>query len=147
MTLKNTIAANHSPANKYDLSVAGLPKFTFTKVDGIEQEVKKVTMPDRTAASGGQSDPFDVKATLPLHHTAEVAAIEAWFKAGKDPVQAGYKKTGTMIYKAIDDTIVKSYSLEGMWVSKLKMPDVEMSNDGEAALVEVTFSVDDYDVL
>jgi len=147
MTLKNLIQPNHAPINKYELLVLGLPSVLFTDVTGIEQETQKVTLPDRTAASGGQSEPFEVVAKLPLHHTSEVSAIEAWYKEGQDPVTANYKKTGTMIYKAINDTIVKSYSLIGTWISKLKYPDTDMTNEGEPALLEVTFTVDDYDLL
>lgn len=147
MTLKNVIQPNHVPINKYELSVLGLPKIIFTQVSGIEQETQKVTLPDRTSASGGQSEPFEVTAQLPLHHDNEVGAIESWYKEGQDPVSATYKKPGTMLYKRIDDSVAKTYSLIGMWVSKLKMPDADMSNEGEPAMVEVTFTVDDYDIL
>lgn len=147
MTLKNLVKPNHVPMNKYELLVLGLPSILFTQVSGIEQETQKVDLPDRTSASGGQAAPFEITAMLPLHHDAELAAIEAWYKEGQDPVTATYKKTGTMIYKAIDDTVARSYSLLGMWISKLKYPDTEMANEGELAQVEVTFTVDDFDIL
>jgi hypothetical protein len=79
---------------------------------------------------------------------AEVAAIESWFKEGKDPVQPTYKKDATAVYKRIDDTIVKTLALIGSWVSKLKYPDGDMSNeDGEMGILTVTLTVDDYDTL
>lgn len=147
MSLKNTIKPNHAPINKYELLVLGLPSILFTEVSGIEQEIQKVDLPDRTSASGGQTSPFEITAMLPLHHDTELAACESWYKEGQDPVTPTYKKTATMIYKSIDNTVAKSYSLLGMWISKIKMPDTEMANEGEMAQVELTFTVDDFDVL
>jgi len=147
MTLKNIIQPAHAPLNKYELIVVGLPPVVFTQVAGIEQETQKVTLPDRTSVSGGQMDPFEIVAQLPLHHVSEVAAIELWYKESHDPVTATYKKTGTMIYKSIEDTVVKSYSLLGMWISRVKYPDADMANEGEAGYLEVTFTVDDYEIL
>jgi len=50
-----------------------------------------------------------------------------------------------MLYYNINGVVAKSLSLAGVWVSKLKYPDTDMGNEeGELALLEVTFSVDDY---
>jgi len=148
MTLKNLVQSNHSPINKYELDVAGLPKLIFTKAGGVEQETGKTTLPDKTSASGGEQEPFEIECELPLHHAAEVAAIETWYKQGKHPVQEGYKKDCTMVYKRIDDSIAKTLAYIGTWVSKLKYPDADMSNaDGEMAVLTVTLTCDDYDIL
>lgn len=144
MTLKNTIQPNHIPINKYELSVLGLPVITFTKVGGIEQETGDIMLPDKTSASGGQQEPFDMVCELPLHHTSEVDAIESWHKEGKDPVSPTYKKTGSMLYKGQDDSVVRAYSIINAWAKKLKYPDVEMENEGDMAVLEVTLRVDDY---
>jgi len=148
MTLKGTIATNHIPVNKYTLSVATQPEFIFTTVSGVEQETAGTVLPDNTRASGGEQQPFDLTCEIPLHHSAEVVALEAWFKEGKDPVTATYKKVGTMIYKDISGAVKKSLQLNGMWITKLKYPDTDMSNEeGEMAVLEVTFSVDDYKII
>lgn len=147
MSLKGKIKENHSPMNKYELAVIGLPPITFTKVSGLEKETQKVTLPDRTSASGGQSNPFEITASLPLHHESEVAAIQSWYNEGQDPVSPTYKKTGTMVYKALDDTVTAAYSLIGAWVSKIKFPDTDMEDEGAMAVVEITLTVDDYDTL
>jgi hypothetical protein len=147
MTLKGQIQANHIPINKYSLSVATLPALIFTTVSGIEQETAGTILPDNTKASGGEQQPFELTCEIPLHHAAEVAAIEAWYKEGKDPVTATYKKTGTMIYSTIGGTVGKTLTVSGMWVSKVKYPDTDMGNEeGELALLEVTFSCDDYTI-
>jgi len=144
MTLKGTIATGHAPINKYEFSVETLPALIFTTVAGIEQETGGTVLPDKTKASGGEQEPFEMTCELPLHHVAEVAAIESWFKEAKDPVTATYKKTGTMLYYDIHGAVVKAISLSGVWVTKVKYPDTEMGNEeGEMGLLEVTMSVDD----
>jgi hypothetical protein len=148
MTLKNVLKPNHSPVNKYKLSVSGLPALVLTKAGGVEQETGKVTLPDKTWASSGEQEPFEIECELPLHHTSEVAAIEKWYKEGKHPVQKSYKKTGTMIYKAIDDSTVKSLSLIGAGVTKIKYPDEDMSDtEGAMNVLVFTLTVDDYKIL
>lgn len=147
MTLKNVIQPDHAPINKYELSVLGLPKIIFTKVSGMEQEVKKTTLPDFTVASGGESDPFEITAEIPLHHEAEIQALEDWHNEGKDPVQLTYKKPGTMTYKRASGAVARAYSLLGMWPPKLKYPDTDMADAETPAVLEVTFSIDDKDQL
>ncbi len=147
MTLKNVLQPNHAPINKYELLVLGLPSIVFTKVGGIEQETGAVELPDNTTASGGQQKAFEVVCELPLHHVEELDSIESWYKEGKDPITPTYKKVGSMLYKGGDDSVVKSYSLLGAWIKKIKYPDAEMANDGEMGVVEITMSVDDYAVL
>ena len=124
--------------------VLGLPSIVFTKAGGAEQEVGSTDLPDKTKASGGQPEPFDIECELPLHHSSEVEAIEEWYDQGKDPVSPLYKKTATMLYKAQDDTVVKALSYMGAWISKLKYPDGEMENSGDMGVLVVTISVDDY---
>ena len=148
MTLKGIIQTSHIPINKYEFSVETLPALIFTTVSGIEQETGGTVLPDKTKVTGGEQEPFELTCEIPLHHAAEIAALEAWFAEGKDPVTATYKKTGTMLYYNISGVVAKSLSLAGVWVSKLKYPDADMGNEeGELALLEVTLSVDDYAVI
>lgn len=147
MSLKNVIQPDHAPINKYELSILGLPKIIFTKVSGMEQETKKSTLPDTTSVSGGECDPFEITCEVPIHHDAEVQALEDWHQEGKAPVTATYKKPGTMTYKRISGAVARAYSLEGMWVTKLKYPDADMSDAETPAVIEVTISVDDKDQL
>jgi len=148
MVLKGTIAANHIPINKYTLSITDVASIVFTKVSGIEQEVAGTILPDRTRASGGEPQPFEMTCEVPLHHTTEVALLENWFAGCKDPVATDYRKTGTLAYLNTAGSTVKSYTLDDMWITKMKYPDTDMSNEeGEMAVLEVTFSVDSYSVV
>lgn len=143
MTIKGSIQPNHIALNNYQLLVAGMPEITFTKVGEIEEEVEKVDLPDRTQASGGNTKPGETTASVPMHHVVQIAAMEAWFKEGQAPVTATYKKAATLVFKAIDGAVFKSYSLTGLWITKRKLPSGEMNNAGEMAEVEFTLAWDD----
>lgn len=143
MGMKGKIQANHIPLNKYKLLVIGLPGLTPTSVSGIEEELDVVTLPDRTQASGGNTKPGEFTIKLPMHHLVEQSAMEAWYKESQDPVSPTYKKPGTLIYTSIGDTTLKSYTLVGLFPSKRKLPDAEMTNEGEMAEVEWTLKYDD----
>lgn len=143
MTLKNLINPDHAADNKYELVVVGLPPIIFTEVTGLEDETEMVDMPDKTTQSGGQSLPFEIVGKVPVHHIAEMAALELWLAEGRDPVTPTFEKVGTMVYKTIGNNIAKSYTLLGMKCSKQKMPDVAMKNSGELAVCEWTFKVDE----
>jgi hypothetical protein len=143
MAMKGTIQPNHLPKNKGRLVVAGQPVFVFTSLGDIAEEVEKVDMPDRTTASGGQKKPVEFTATIPAHHDAEVAAIEAWFVQGQDPVHPLYKKVGTLIQERIGFGLPRVYALRGLWVSRRQIPGSEMANEGELQQLEITFQADE----
>ena len=141
--MKGAIDPNHIPVNKYELLVLGQPAFTFTEVSGIEDEIQKSEMPDRTVVSGGNRGANEFTTMLPLHHRTQQAAMELWFKMGQDPVSPGYKKAATLIHKSISGTVIASFAVTGLWPFKRKNPDLEMANEGELAQVEWSFSADD----
>ena len=144
MALQGSISANHVPVNQFTLTVNGIGGGTyfFTEISGIEKEVQAVDLPDRTKASGGNSLPQEFTGKTPLHHTAERAKLETWFKEGQCPVSAGYKKTATLIHKALDGTNQGKYTISGLWIMKRKLPDLDTTNDGEMAVIEWSFSSD-----
>lgn len=146
MALKGKIESGHIPINKYKLSFSGdTVSYIFTKVSGIEQEIPGTVLPDRSKVSGGEPLAFEIVCELPLHHATQVSAIETWFGQCKDPVADGYRKTGTMEYHGTDSKAKKTFTLTDMWPTKLKYPDTDMSNEeGEMAVLEITFSVDEY---
>lgn len=143
MSLKGIIQPNHVPLNKFQLFVVGVPKIVFTKVSGIEEALQIVDMPDRTKASGGNTNPVEFTGTTMLHHVVERVALEAWFKEGQDPVTPTYKKIGTLILKGIQDNIVATYTLPGLFIFQRVLPEFDLENDGEPAMAEWSFSADD----
>jgi hypothetical protein len=142
MPLKATLKPDHIPVNKYEFAVVGLVPLTFTGISGIEEELDTTELPDRTRASGGNTKPGEFTARAPLHHTAEHTALEVWYNEGKDPVSSTYKKPVTLTMKSLTDGITRSYTLMGVFITGRGLPELEMSNEGEIAVVEWTFSYD-----
>jgi hypothetical protein len=140
--MKGAIQPDHIPKNKYSLKVVGLPPITFTFVGSLEEELEKVDMPDRTAASGGNTKSTEFNVRHPTHHVAERIAMENWFHEGQDPVSPNYKKVGTLTKQSISGMAIASYVLQGLFVWKRVTPDLEMSNEGELDELEWSMSVD-----
>jgi hypothetical protein len=140
--MKGDINSDHIPVNKYQLLVVGLPPLTCTEIGGLEDELVTTELPDHTVVTGGQHMASEFTIMLPEHHIAEQAAMEAWFAESTDPVLPSYKKAATLIASSISGNIVVSKSLIGVFPKKRVMPDREMANEGEMALVEWTLNVD-----
>jgi hypothetical protein len=141
--MKGSIQPGHIPVNKYQLLVVGLPLLTPTTVSGIEEEIAAIDMPDHTKVSGGNTGPSECTIMIPMHHTIEHAAMEAWFAEGQDPVTPTYKKAASLIMQSgslVGPT--RTYSLVGVWTCKRKLPDLELKNDGEMAQAEWTLYID-----
>lgn len=145
MVLKGTILPDHMAINSYELIVVGLPLLTFTKISGIEDELEKTKLPDRTVASGGNNKASEFTAMQPAHHTIEVAAMEVWFTesgARSSPVLPSYKKAATLLLRSVSGIQVRSFALVGLFPFKRKLPELDMENEGEASLYEWSFSAD-----
>jgi uncharacterized membrane-anchored protein len=141
--MKGAIKADHIPVNKYKLIVLGLPPLTPTEISGIEDTLQTVTLPDRTVASGGNREASECTMMIPMHHTLERLACEAWYREGQEPVLPSYKKVATLIMSSGTGTIVATYSLVGVFITKRTLPDLEMEANGEMAQAEYALSIDD----
>ena len=142
MGIKATLKADHIPVNKYTLFLVGTIPITFTKVAGIEYEVDGVDLPDRTKASGGNTQAIEFSAEMPMHHIAELTAMEIWFEEAQDPVSSTYKKAASLIMQSGSGATIKTYSILGLWVCKRKLPDLDFEDEGAMAVVEWTFYAD-----
>ncbi len=141
--MKGSIAPGHIPVNKYQLLFVGVPQLTPVTISGIEEELQAVDLPDRTKASGGNTGPSEMTIAIPAHHTVEILAMESWFAESQDPVSPLYKKAGALLMQSgaiLGPT--RTINLIGVFPTKRKMPDLEMSNDGEMATYEWTLSID-----
>ena len=143
--MKGVIDPDHIPLNKFQLIVLGLPAFTFTSLSGLEEELDKVNLPDRTVRSGGRTQPVEFDVMLPLHHTVQRLAMEAWFQETQDPVSPTYLKPGTLILPSLSGGTIVSYSFPDLFPSKRGVPDFEFDNDGEMA--ELTWTLNASDML
>jgi hypothetical protein len=130
------IQDDHMPVNNYDLLVAGLPKMTFLKVDGLEEELETTELPDRSPASGGNVKPVEFSVAVPLHHETEITLMNVWFQEGQDPVLPTYKKPAVMIYKSLTGGASRKVALINCFIFKRKWPDADMKNEGDMAEAE-----------
>ncbi len=140
--MKGDILADHISINKYQLLVAGLPPLTCTEISGLDDELVTNELPDHTVVTGGQHMASEFTIKMPEHHLVQQAAMEGWFQESTDPVLPSYKKPATLISQSISGKIVVTKSLIGVFPKKRTLPDREMSNEGELALVEWTLNVD-----
>lgn len=141
--MKGVIKPDHMPVNNYQFLVLGLLELTAVEISGIEDELQTTELPDRTVASGGNRGPTEFTIMIPLHHTLEQAGMEIWYKESQDPVLPTYKKPCTLIHKSLSGQSQRSFTLVGVFPKKRTLPDLEMANEGEAAMVEWTMSADD----
>lgn len=141
--MKGEIAPDHMPLNKYTLQVIGLIPITAMEVSGIEDELETIELPDRTVASSGNRKATEFTAMMPMHHSAEQAALELWFRESQDPVSPTYKKPCTLSHASLSGSNIRTFSLAGVFPKKRKLPDLEKAAEGDLAMVEWTFSVDD----
>lgn len=141
--MKGAIQSDHMPTNKYLLQIVGLVAITATEISGIEDELEVTELPDRTMASGGNRKAGEFTMKVPLHHVAEQAALEIWFRESQDPVVPTYQKPCTLTHQSLSGNASRNFSLVGVFPKKRKLPDLEMKNEGELAQVEWTMSYND----
>ena len=141
--MKFSIRDDHIPVNKYRMDVAGIIPITFTTIGSFDIERDTVDLPDRTKASGGRSKAGEVEVKVPMHHYDQVAAMDAWFAEGLDPVSPTYKKVATMTLLSLTSLGQRSSTVIGANVSKKADPDKEMNDDGNMAEMAYTICWDD----
>lgn len=141
--MKGEIQPDHIPVNKFVFQIVGLIPITATEISGIEDELDTTELPDRTVASGGNRRATEFTMMVPMHHTAEQAAMEAWFLESQDPVSPTYKKPCTLTHTSISGNASRNFSLSGVFPKGRNLPDLEKINEGELAQVEWVMQADD----
>ena len=142
MPLKNTIQPFHIPVNNYELTVPGLGcKIYFTSVEGLDEELETVDLPDRTARSGGNTKAGSFTAKQMMHHSVEVAALELWYKQSQFPVHPDYLKTANLAFQSLrlNGGVKRVYSIIECFPHKRVIPNAEMNDEGKAAEITWTF--------
>ena len=141
--LRGKIKEDHIPLNLAEIQVPGFPTLTAVTISGIEHTLETVDLPDRTKASGGQTTPVEFTIGIPMHHEVEQRALEIWFQESKEPVSPTYKKVATIRWPNLSGRKKKGYTLLGLFPSVRAMPDADMANEGELAIIEWTMNADD----
>lgn len=146
MSLKGLILPGHIPVNKYQLIFPAMPPLVVTKLGGLEEELEVAELPDRTVHSNGQTKALELTIEMCMHHIIERLAMEAWFADSKDPVVPGYKKDGTLLHLSVSAVgLPVVYSVNGAFPKMRKTPEMDMTNESDAATMEWTLSVDSVD--
>ncbi len=141
--MKGDIQSSHIAANNYELLFPTLPRLTPVSIGGLEEELDTVELPDRTKASGGDTRAVETDIAIPAHHHIEIAAMEAWFREGQDPVTPTYKKVGSLVIKShVTGALPRTFALFGVFVTKRATPDLEKGGDGEEVDYTYTLSID-----
>lgn len=141
--LKGKIKDDHIPLNKAELLVPGIPNLVAVTISGLEYLTQDVDLPDRTSASGGQTEAVEFEIEVPMHHEAEIAGLDLWAQQGRDPVTPGYKRPVTYRFNSLSGQKKKSYTLLGTWNKGLKTPDADMANEGELAMITYVLKCDE----
>jgi hypothetical protein len=142
--MRSVILENHIPKSHFALIVTGVnadKAINFIEFSGFEEKLDTVMLPDRTRVTGQRSQPLEVKARIPAHHKDEIAALDAWLLRAKSKNTTGYKKTATLSFTSISDSLV-SYSMNGMFPTGRATDDMMLENEADMATIEYTFSID-----
>ena len=142
MGAKYVLSPNPILTTNYRLQVVGLPEIPFVTIGGLEAEIPKVELPDKTQVSSGRTNPGETEVAVPAHEAVAVAAMNAWHEQGQDPINPSYKKTGNMVIDSGNFMSTYTKTMIGIWVSKEGTPDVAMGEDGEMAVLTYTICYD-----
>ena len=142
MGVKQTLLPDHIPTNKYTLIIAPYGPITFTKISGIEQALDVAELPDRTMSPGGNVHVSEFTAEQPMHHTAQVIIMETWFAECQDPISNTAKKAATLVLQSGIGNRLKTFTMTGLWPKTKKTPDLDYASEGDMAVIEWTFSLD-----
>ena len=146
--MKGEVLPDHIRANKYLLVVVGLPPITFVAIDGIEEVLTTVNMPDRTVRSGGVTDPIEFNADTLMHHKVEQAALEAWYESAQDPiVSPTYQKNGVLSYLSGSLINGAAFMIKNMFPRRRRTGDVSKEDEGREVRVTWSFAADSMDPL
>lgn len=143
MGFKRVLLDDHHQVNKFSLEVVGLPPLTPITISGLEEELDSVDLPDRTSATGGRTKPIEFDMALPAHHVTEQKAMEAWKVENQDPVTATAKKSGILQIESQSSVKSIAFGLDGLWPQKRALPDLDMDNDGDMAVITWTMKCDE----
>lgn len=145
--MKGRIKADPINVNKFEFRVGGVITLYPTEVTGLEQENPGVDLPDNTTAAGGRPKPSECVVKIPAHHKDEILFMNQWYSEGIGKQAPTYKRPAIYRMNSGSETNFLLANLEGVWITKVKLPDGEMKNDGDMAVVEYTCKLDNIEFI
>lgn len=131
--------------NKYRVTIEGTD-YLAHEVGAAEQKMRKVELPDGTAASGGRDDHFEFPLLIPHHHEKEFKFFEDWWKSCQDPVLPSAYKTMTVTYINASGTKERAEERLGCWIVGRKTSDLSLDDGSEEmTVIEYTICCDHVD--
>jgi len=143
VAIKGILQADYVPVNKFELSMETMIPITITKVSGIEEDTPSVTLPDHTVHTGGRSEPIEFEIETPMHHKLERLAMERWLDEAQEPVSPTAKKTGTLTMMSQTNNQLVSYMIEGALCLKRSLPELDINNVGDMAVITWMIKADE----
>lgn len=143
MAIKGILQVDHVPVNKFELSMQDMIPITVIKVSGIEEDTPSVILPDHTVHTGGRSEPVEFEIETPMHHKLERLAMEVWKEEAEEPVSPTAKKTGTLTMMSQTNNQLISYMIEGALCLKRTLPELDLNNVGDMAIITWTIKADE----
>ncbi len=144
MAVKGKIKPDHIPQNSFSLKVVGLPTdITAVMISGFDTELESVDLPDRTTASGGNFKHVEFEIEIPVHHSDERAALDAWLVEARLGLPT-YKKAAALTFFSVGGIIKAAWTLTGLYPVKGAGPSGggDMTNEGEMLKAKYSFKAD-----
>lgn len=141
--LKGVVMQNHVQDNKFTLTMVGMIPITVITLGGIEEEMDASDTPDRSHRSGGRTKPVAFDITTPMHHVAELKAMELWFRQGKDPISPLHRKVGAIVAYTQSGLPFVKYTLLETWIEKRGLPEFDLGGDGAVQFITWGMSADE----
>ena len=145
--MKGRIKADPINVNNFSLKIDGVFEVFPVEVTGIEKENPKIDLPDFTTAPGGRTKSGEFVVKIPAHHKLEVVYMNAWAKMAEGKQLPTAKVPCVYKMKSGTENNSLTAALEGVWCSKTKLPDGEMKNEGEMAILEYTCYFDNVEFI
>lgn len=147
MPAKGTIEAGAAITSEFELRIDLLIPIRATRISGIERMVKTTMLPDQTIQSTSQVGPLDaIEIDVPLHHTAEILAMEGLALAFANGIPLG-KGIANVNFKGADQQTRATILLPGFAVKGAKYPELNAGSDGAMAVVTFMCCADDANLI
>lgn len=115
--------------DNYVVTIDGV-EYMAIRVGEFEQPMKKVNLPDGTAASGGRTEASTFEIEIPEHHDKERNFFDNWCALAKDPIPPNAYKTVSVAKRTSSGGLTVTEDRLGCWPENRKS--AEMSYDDGA---------------
>lgn len=140
--MKGTLLDDHILNNKYTFKVAGQEVFII-EASEIEQEIKKVELPDDTASPSGRKSTAEMTISVPAHHEFDVNFMNAWWESCSGKQLPDRKRPCTLSNFSGTEAASYDLALDGVWPTKKQTTALELAGGGTMSVIKYTLSIDD----